>query len=412
MEINVRSAPIHPELPKVLDNEQINVYVPFATNEYAGISSYDYVHFEFKVPGQVSIHHLITETLKYVRRTLDPTIDNLALIQDDDSYRNILFKTTAKNVIDAINENHDRINTHEIKIGSGEIITPDNLQTGESGLVGLSNANYRKLNAFIVEARQKHTEIDGRLDNHDDQLEEHTDRLVDHGLKITGLRTDVDTINNKIGPGEPNTVNKTIIGAINENFDLSKSVERTANTNRVNLVSLTAQMQGVARSYSLETFDDFLKFIDGELYIELLEDRDGDGIAESYKIYSDNLITGDNILIVEMNVADFWFEKNAEISNAERYEYDGNFYDLIVYNASGSIIGSMHVLETDYNVIRNHAISARQSADEARASELAALQYKNETEALANSIYVKQVAPPLSLLSTAIVLTTPTLSQI
>ena len=35
-----------------------------------------------------------------------------------------------------------------------------------------------------------------------------------------------------------------------------------------------------------------------------------------------------------------------------------------------------------------------------------------DKEAIANSIYVRQIAPPISLLSTAILLTTPTLAQL
>ena len=54
-EINVYAGSIIPELPKLLDNEQINVYVPVAGETFPGISFFNPKHFHIAVNGFVSL---------------------------------------------------------------------------------------------------------------------------------------------------------------------------------------------------------------------------------------------------------------------------------------------------------------------------------------------------------------------
>lgn len=342
MEINVRSAPIQPEVPKILDNEQINVYVPFATTLYAGIASYDSKHFEFKLPGKVSVHHDITETLNYVRRTLDPTLDNNALYKVGNEYGNSLLRTAAKTVIPAINE-------HDEKIGNGSILAPvpgyDD-DGKETGLIGLANSTKRWLHYFINTTYRIHVE---ESDAHFKQLDDHIVRidgvLNEHGREITLLKGRVTDIEDKIGYEELGTSEQTLIGGINE-------VDHKTKVNARDIVNLNSQILGIGKTYVVQTFPDFILFINGELKVTNYEDHDGDGVAEPYEIGIADLKTGDNILIAETYVPDFWFEKTTSIANAGEYTYtdkDGKetTYDLIG-KIGDTIYGLLHQLEARY----------------------------------------------------------------
>ena len=196
-----------------------------------------------------------------------------------------------------------------------------------------------------------------------------------------------------------------------------EAFERIA-ANRVNIMGLTAQVTGIGKSYAVPTFLDFISFIQGERSIVFSEDRNGDGIAEIITVGVGDLITGDNLLIIEENVPDFWFERDSSGANVEEYTYEGITYSLCA-SKDGVTYGSMHILEGDYALIVDKASAASQSAADAKASEgkaeqfaSTAREYRDETEAIANSIYVHQIAPPISLLSMAILLTTPTLAQL
>ena len=349
MAINVRSTPIQPEVPKVLDNEQVNVYVPFASELYAGIASYDSQHFEFKYSGKVSLNHIITETLNYVRRTIDPSLDNNALYKMSGEYGNNLLATGAKTIIGAINE-------HDIKIGNGGILAP---VTGydddgkETGLIGLANSTKRWVTYFITDVYPKH------LKEFADHVADFEQYKIDANARFTKIESDITTINgtlqvhntrityieNKIGNDDLQTDAQTLIGGINEVDDKTKANAR-------NIVGLTAQIHGIGKTYVVQTFPDFIKFIEAKLKVTNYEDRDGDGVAEAYEIGIADLKTGDNVLIAETYVPDFWFEKTTSIANAGEYTYtdeDGveTTYDLI--GKDGDVIyGLLYQLEARY----------------------------------------------------------------
>lgn len=54
-EINVYGGSVTPELPKVLDNEQINVYAPVAGENFPGLAFFNKSHFSIAVNGLVSL---------------------------------------------------------------------------------------------------------------------------------------------------------------------------------------------------------------------------------------------------------------------------------------------------------------------------------------------------------------------
>lgn len=66
MEINVRGSVITPELPKVLDNEQINVYIPIASDNAPGLVFFNREHFFVDGQGQVYSRNGI-ESIEKVR---------------------------------------------------------------------------------------------------------------------------------------------------------------------------------------------------------------------------------------------------------------------------------------------------------------------------------------------------------
>jgi hypothetical protein len=137
-------------------------------------------------------------------------------------------------------------------------------------------------------------------------------------------------------------------------------------------------------------------------------------VDEIYRIKVDDLKSGDNIIITEKGVPDFWFERNAALSVFETYTYEGVQYSLgsIV---GGAVVGGAHVLETDYTVIEGHAISAAASANEARRAEMSAEGFANETKEtesnigkMVDELYFNQIAPPYDQINDSVFLITPT----
>lgn len=144
------------------------------------------------------------------------------------------------------------------------------------------------------------------------------------------------------------------------------SARQNAAVMNIKLVGLRAEVEGIARSYVLPDFPSFMEFIKGRSTIVIAENRDGAGDAEEIEIGVEDLKTGDNIILVEHEVSDFWFEKTTGYDNyqrRERYTYKGEEYWLDCYTFDSGIFGGlMHVAEADYTVIERYAYSADVSA--------------------------------------------------
>ena len=373
-EINVNVGVVVPETPKTVPNEQLSVYVPYASIHGPGIVPYAsegvvgaalfyHLDFEFDAenPGQVRIKQLIRNYIDYAVNTIGGSVNDLIYDSDTKSYTHLELKTNAKQLIPAINENKDAIDALsddvednkeaiaalEDRIGVGTIINPDNGALNETNLVRLANANRRKLN-----------EVAGILNN--------------HTISIDVLENDSKEIKNVIGQETLDTNSKTIKGAINESFSVANNAIDNANRNRTSIVNLNAQMQGIGRSYVVADFPAFINFLKGRTSITLKEDRDCDGAEETYTISISDLKTGDNIVITEKNVPDFWFDKNSALTSFETYTYNGEEYTLSATKQvplSEIVIGGAHALEADYTVIGGYATSASVSAAEAKVSE-------------------------------------------
>ena len=210
---------------------------------------------------------------------------------------------------------------------------------------------------------------------------------------------EVETFRKEIGSEELVMYKETVKAAVNDAVILSTQAhansvyyKNQSDVLRNNLANLTAQVQGIGRSYVVRTFYELLDFLQSMHYVELKEDRNGDGVDETYNVYVSDLKTGDNILIVEEGVPDFWFERNSAIT-LDPYTYKTGTEHGLYARVNGETIGGVHILETDYTVIEGYATSASASAavateqaNLARASALEAKHYEGlalEEEALA-----------------------------
>jgi hypothetical protein len=150
----------------------------------------------------------------------------------------------------------------------------------------------------------------------------------------------------------------------NENANEAKN---QSNATRTSLINLSAQVQGISRTYVIPTFLEFIDFLNDQYEVILREDRDGNGVNELYRIGVASLKSGDNIIITEKGVPDFWFELNGALTEFDTYTYNGTEYSLGVI-IGGMTLGGAHILETDYTVIEGHALSAAASATDALAA--------------------------------------------
>lgn len=99
--INILQNPIRPELPKVMERQPLNIYVPAASTEAPGIASYNKDHFEISA-GRVSLREDCipdNEGLREVRQVVGTDTG-------------LVLETESKNLIGAVNE--------IVKTGGGE----------------------------------------------------------------------------------------------------------------------------------------------------------------------------------------------------------------------------------------------------------------------------------------------------
>lgn len=340
------------------------------------------------------------------------TIENLI------GYPTEELSTVEQTIIGAINDLDDITKKHGISIGNGNITVPDNLKEGESGLIGLANAAYVKLVAHIAESAMSkngndphHTReaIDHAIDVHNTDATSHPSILADvsrNTARIDVAEQDIAQLESDVGKADLETIAKNLKGAVNEVNTIAKRAKEHANTNEAQLISINAQLQGVGRSYALEDFNEFLNFINGSTMLPIYEDRNGDGIDEQYIISVAHLKTGDNILLAEKEVPDFWFEKTQTESD-KTYEYNGFEHPLNAY-FNGTLVGVLHILETDWQVIAGHAMSAGQSAANAAASALEAKETEASIDKMVDELYFNQIAPPFDDLENSVFLATPT----
>ena len=228
-------------------------------------------------------------------------------------------------------------------------------------------------------------QLDGKIDTKLAQHNVANDAHADLRITVRDNRTAFD------GHATSESSHPYLIGRIDQNAEdialaseTANKADRVAEANRINLVNITAQVQGIGRTYSVDHFDKFLDLIRGDDagHIVIQEDRNGDGIKEVYYITSSDLKTGDNILIEDQWVPDFWFSEQFNTDFVEpTFEYEGSVYGRWVRDENGNVIGTVHQLEPDYAIINESATSATVAAADAKESARNAVQSASEAKA-------------------------------
>lgn len=187
---------------------------------------------------------------------------------------------TAARILDENRRENSRL------IGHGEPVVPDNLADGESGLIGLANATRR------------------RLDFHEE------------------MRVDGDA---ELLPDEdPHQAQKAIrerVAAHNESREAHADIREKVHANTARLEAIRAQFTGEGAIYTIDTWANLKQaLVDPSLRVFKLKNQ-GD---EEILLGLSDLVTGDNIFILESNTADFYVVRADRVSKSTTPEtYNG-----------------------------------------------------------------------------------------
>lgn len=191
--------------------------------------------------------------------------------------------------------------------------------------------------------------------------------------------------------------------AVSEEHD-ERMKENTAEIkkNRTLISMMKSTVDGMSRRFSLPDFSALVRFMEGKSVIA----------AGNSLVYASDLVNGDSIILVERGVADFWFQKTADVSKAETYTYQGVAYRMIVRDESGSTVGLLHIEESYDEMLDETLRRAEQYADSAQSHSEKAERHEETLKALVNSIFYVQKAPTLEHINDAVILPSPTLAML
>lgn len=277
-------------------------------------------------------------------------------------------------VIDAmVKKEAERQSAETIRITAEADRTSAENDRADAEIIRMGNEEDRNLNEFDRKSNEEqriHAE-DYRLDNERKRIEKDDIReaLVAQAvedsssakadsesavLKSTQALSDTASFRNELGTEALITGYPTVKGSVNHAVSTAKDAKDKSDAVETDLVNLQAQVNGISRSYVVYDFPNFIKFLNGEGRL-----NGGVVVNGILGVHINSLKTGDNILIKEHGVPDFWIDKNSTDNVFDTYTYNGVEYSL------HSSYGGAHILETDYTVIEGHAISAAKSASDA-----------------------------------------------
>ena len=305
---------INPEVPKMLSNEQINVYVPIATENRPGIASFYGSHFAVDAYGNVQINR-----------------DILAIF------------------------------------GTGKITVPDDLLVGESGLIGLSNSNYRNLHRhlgrfvdgdtlsldvdphhiqhYVLSSFETHNEdenahpfIRGKISNIETDLTEYKaqveNRFTSEIRTINqAAATETKRVNDAMS-AESNRVNNKIatdIGTHNSDESAHPVLQDLIEENKISIEALKSREGGKANTYTVDSWT--------TLRSAIL--RPSEPYINNGKIALSDLVTGDKIIILQAETPDFVVIRYADYPNTKTESYQGMSLN---YQENGVILGNLLTL--------------------------------------------------------------------
>lgn len=259
--------------------------------------------------------------------------------------------TNAKTLIGAINENKGQndANGDLIEQANAKIGDIDALATEAESLVGAINELLQKWNVLAQASEGMAADI-GNVEE-----------------LLTEAKTLVGAINESKRTSDQNAtaignVTEVTIGSKGNLVDSINSLKYYHDVLQGDVRDILARLDAAAHNYVLRDFLEFVSYCKDE-HDEL---SPGD------------LYTGDNVLIVEENVPDFWFEKTSDESLVETYTYEGVEYPLAARHVDGELMGVFHILESDYTVIEGYSSIASENAE-------AAVQAKKAAEESANA---------------------------
>lgn len=266
-------------------------------------------------------------------------------------------------------------------------------------------------NERIASEGERKTAEKERVSNENSRIEKdaHRDASISNALEISGRAeknssdavNDVADLKEEFGSEALIMGEATVKGAVNYAVSIANDAKAQSDATRTTLISLSAQVQGIGRSYVVPNFTYFIEFLTSAKSVELKEDRDGDGVEETYNVYISDLKSGDNIIIIEKEVPDFWFEKNSALTSFETYPYNDKEY-VLTAKVGGVVIGGAHILESDYTVIDGFATSAAASAAHAYDSATRALASENQAKKYAEDANISTSAIPTDVIDSII----------
>ena len=250
------------------------------------------------------------------------------------------LKTVSKNLVGAINEERDAIDRMDADMGDVSA-----LKTASKVLVDAINEE----KDAIEENRGAIDENRGAIEENRDAIEENRSVIEENRANIgevSALKTNAKILVEAINENKENhdTYKYTVAaghGLLQDQINQSKADIESHDSR---LTNLSTQLSGNSRSYVVDDFHAFLDILNFKS-----------------EIFAGQLITGDNVLIVEHGVPDFWYEKTEDGSRAEKYTYEGVEYTLAI-EILGKTYGVFHVLESDYTVIEGYSKSASAAA--------------------------------------------------
>lgn len=315
-----KSVPVIPELPKVLDNEQIHVYAPLASTTAHGIAQFSAEFFEVTT-GLVKIATSLIKKLEYVRKSIDDSASN----ELDEFGRNPLFASIPDagfdNLMAAIKSISGDIEAYRKRLKDIEDVQK-NMDDDVDSLYGRLGTAETNIGTNAKDINDLGGALQTHVGNTQTAFELQDGRITDNANDIESIRS--HDIGDMSAFGYRSVANTLLC------------LEEASMGNADDIANLSAKVEGIARSFVVRNFTRFKNYINGS---------EISGLPSLF-----DLKNGDNIYITESSVPDFWFEINTNpaAEDIEVIEYNGELVELVAKDVLGDTVGLFHSLETKY----------------------------------------------------------------
>ena len=312
-----KSVPVIPELPKVLDNEQIHVYAPLASTTAHGIAQFSAEFFEVTT-GLVKIATSLIKKLEYVRKSID---DEPSDELNENGKNPWIAAAGFDNLIGAISSLRDDLYLYAARLGTAE----GDLESMKDTVIGFGNRLKEAEGGINTNSTNINT-LNTTLGTHATAA---TENFKDHDGRITDNANDIESIRSH-DIGDMGIFDNASVA------DTLLYLQEAGMVNADDIANLSAKVEGIARSFVVRNFTIFKNYINGS---------EISGLPSLF-----DLKNGDNIYVTESSVPDFWFEINTNpaTEDIEVIEYNGELVELVAKDVLGDTVGLFHSLETKY----------------------------------------------------------------